>query len=187
MVNVGEEVYGGQQIAKLYPAGDSTHLHFGISNNGTYENPLPHVKAVKNKITSPVSKERAKQQHDSLSQTPGSQSASFAIPPSPQQNPLGLSIGAGGFNINGRQIQKTQRQTPQIASPPVMQRPTLATYPSYDSRSQAGQVIPFPITIPQQQQPQMMQQESSAPMMMGPSEEQLLNSFYKRVLLNTLQ
>jgi hypothetical protein len=66
-----------------------------------------------------------------------------------------------------------------------MQRPTIATYASYDSRSQTGQIIPLPISIPQQQ-PQMMQQGSSAPMIMGSSEEQVLNSFYKRVLLNTV-
>jgi murein DD-endopeptidase MepM/ murein hydrolase activator NlpD len=84
MVSVGDEVYGGQQIAKLYPAGDNTHLHFGISNNGTYENPLPHVRSVKNKIPSPLTKERAKKQHDSSSQTTRPASASVAIPPSPQ-------------------------------------------------------------------------------------------------------
>jgi len=99
------------------------------------------------------------------------------------QNPLGLSIGPGGFNVRGRQTQ-TQRSAARITPTPAMQRPTIATYASYDSRSQAGQIIPLPISIPQQ--PQMMQQGSSAPMMMGPSEEQVLNSFYKRVLLNTV-
>jgi murein DD-endopeptidase MepM/ murein hydrolase activator NlpD len=100
------------------------------------------------------------------------------------ENPLGLSIGTGGFNIGGRPVQ-TQRPAAQITPTPTMQRPTIATYASYDSRSQAGQIIPLPISIPQQQ-PQMMQQGSSAPMIMGSSEEQVLNSFYKRVLLNTV-
>lgn len=74
--------------------------------------------------------------------------------------------------------------TIQPTTPPVRRR-SISTYPSYDSRSQAGQIIPLPIPIPQQQ-PQMMQQNSSAPMIMGPSEEQVLNSFYKRILLNTV-
>lgn len=204
MVSVGEEVYGGQQIAKLYPAGDSTHLHFGISNNGTYENPLPHVRSVKNKLPSPLEKERAKQQHDSSSQTSRPASASFAIPPqtpasngrpstAEQLRSLGQSSAASAaerqqslFSMGSEIIDEV------IDSPPpprftssVRQRSTIATYASYDSRSQAGQIIPLPISIPQQQ-PQMMQQGSSAPMIMGSSEEQVLNSFYKRVLLNTV-
>ena len=63
---------------------------------------------------------------------------------------------------------------------------SIETYPSYDSRSQVGQLIPLPIPIPQQQ-PQIMQQQSSPPMIMGPSEEELLNSFYKNVFLTALR
>jgi murein DD-endopeptidase MepM/ murein hydrolase activator NlpD len=192
MVSVGEEVYGGQQIAKLYPAGGSTHLHFGISNNGTYENPLPHVKSVKNKLPSALTRERAKQQHDSSSQTARPASASFAIAPSQQPAAQPRPTPAAGQQslfsmgsdiITDSVIDPSPRQ---IASPPVIQRPILETYPSYDSRSQAGQIVPLPIPIPQQQ-PQIIQQESSSSMIMGPSEEQMLNSFYKKVLLNTLR
>lgn len=204
MVSVGEEVYGGQQIAKLYPAGGNTHLHFGISNNGTYENPLPHVRSVKNKLPSPLEKERAKQQHDSSSQTARPASASFAIPPqtpasngrpstAEQLRSLGQSSAASAaerqqslFSMGSEIIDEV------IDSPPpprftssVRQRSTIATYASYDSRSQAGQIIPLPIPIPQQQQ-QMMPSGSSGMMMSGPSEQDLLNSFYKRVLLNTV-
>ena len=77
-----------------------------------------------------------------------------------------------------------QRTAPQITPAPTPRRP-IASYTSYDSRSQAGQIIPLPITIPQQQQ-QMMSSQSSGMMMSGPSEQDLLNSFYKRVLLNTV-
>lgn len=64
---------------------------------------------------------------------------------------------------------------------------SIEKYPSYDSRSQVGQLITLPIPIPQQQ-PQTIQQQSSAPpMIMGPSEEQLLNSFYKNVFLTALR
>jgi hypothetical protein len=73
---------------------------------------------------------------------------------------------------------------PQITPTPAPRRP-IASYTSYDSRSQAGQIIPLPIPIPQQQQ-QMMSSQSSGMMMSGPSEQDLLNSFYKRVLLNTV-
>lgn len=79
-----------------------------------------------------------------------------------------------------------QRTSPQIAPTSAPRRSSIATYTSYDSRSQAGQIIPLPITIPQQEMQQMMQSESSGMMMSGPSEQDLLNSFYKRVLLNTV-
>jgi murein DD-endopeptidase MepM/ murein hydrolase activator NlpD len=186
MVSVGEEVYGGQQIAKLYPAGDSTHLHFGISKNGTYENPLPHVRSVKNKIPSPLTKERAKQQHDSSTQTSKPQSASFIIPPSPRQTEAPTAAQQSLFSVSPDIINESVMDSSTIkpTTPPVRRR-SISTYPSYDARSQAGQIIPLPIPIPQQQ-PQMMQQNSSAPMIMGPSEEQVLNSFYKRVLLNSV-
>jgi uncharacterized membrane-anchored protein YhcB (DUF1043 family) len=79
-----------------------------------------------------------------------------------------------------------QRTAPQITPTPAPRRASIASYTSYDSRSQVGQIIPLPITIPQQQQQQMMPSQSSGMMMSGPSEQDLLNSFYKRVLLNTV-
>lgn len=196
MVSVGEEVYGGQQIAKLYPAGDKTHLHFGISKNGTYEDPLPHVKSVKNKLPSPLAKERAKQQHDSSSQTSRPESASFAIPPqTPSSNgrpstaqqlrSLGQSSAASAAERQQSLFSISSESIPEFIDSPPPPKRSIASYPRYDSRSQAGQIIPLPISIPQQ--PQMMQQGSSAPMIIpGPSEQQLLNSFYKKVLLNTV-
>lgn len=60
-------------------------------------------------------------------------------------------------------------------------------YPSYDPRSQMRQIITVPIPTPSQKQ-KVVQGESSKVMIIpGPSEEEVLNSFYKRVLLNTLQ
>jgi len=44
----------------------------------------------------------------------------------------------------------------------------------------------YPVSQPQQQMQQMMPSGSSGMMMSGPSEQDLLNSFYKRVLLNTV-
>jgi hypothetical protein len=67
----------------------------------------------------------------------------------------------------------------------------IATRLPYQQGYRASQptVIPYPVMQQSRQprQPQMMQASSSAPALMGgPSEEQLLNSFYKKVLLNTL-
>jgi murein DD-endopeptidase MepM/ murein hydrolase activator NlpD len=72
--------------------------------------------------------------------------------------------------------------TPQISRSPRPAR-GIQYYPSYDSRGQMDQVIPYPVV----QQQQMSQGQSSSSMIMsGPSEQELLNSFYKRVLLNTV-
>jgi murein DD-endopeptidase MepM/ murein hydrolase activator NlpD len=185
MVSVGEVVYGGQQIAKLYPAGGDTHLHFGISNGGRYTDPLPHVKAVKNKIPSPLTKERAKLQHQSQ-QSQSENGLSFPLAPPQPTLSQSLSIGAGGFNFDGMRLSQTQRSPqsqPQVQ--PQLQRPRqIERFPSYDSRSQVGQIIPLP--IPQQQQNLMPSQISEPILLPGPSEQDLLNSFYKRVLLNTV-
>jgi len=72
-------------------------------------------------------------------------------------------------------VSSTPRQTPNINQ-----------YTRYSPSAYGeGAIIPLPISLEQQQQ--MMQGGSSAPMMiMGPSEQDLLNSFYKRVLLNTV-
>jgi hypothetical protein len=63
--------------------------------------------------------------------------------------------------------------------------PSINQYTSYSpSAYNQGQVVPFPV---QNQQPQMMQGGGGEMMMLsGPSEQDLLNSFYKRVLLNTV-
>ena len=173
MVRVGDVVYGGQQIARLFPVGQNTHLHFGVSNNGTYVDPLPHVQGVKNKITSPLTRERAQQQSSSSSE------GSPASPSSSSQSLQGLSIGPGGFNVGGRPA----ASSPRVTSPSRPSR-SISQYTSYDPRGQMEQVIPVPIPIPQQQ---MMQGGGSESMMLpGPSEQDLLNSFYKRVLLNTV-
>jgi hypothetical protein len=63
---------------------------------------------------------------------------------------------------------------------------TISQYPSYDQRGMRDQVIPVSIPIPNQQ-PKMMIQNSSQPLVIGGlTEEEVLNSFYKRVLLNAL-
>lgn len=62
----------------------------------------------------------------------------------------------------------------------------IAQYPSYDQRGMGDQVIPVSIPIPSQQ-PKTIIQNSSQPLLIGGlTEEEVLNSYYKRVLLNTL-
>jgi murein DD-endopeptidase MepM/ murein hydrolase activator NlpD len=71
-VNTGDVVYGGQQIANLYPAGDDTHLHFEVYRGGTAIN--PSSAGLGQKIPAPLTKEKAKQQSEqSASKGKGSQ------------------------------------------------------------------------------------------------------------------
>lgn len=91
-VRVGQTVYGGQQIGKLYryynSAGqEQTHLHWEVYQNNKLVDPTRFARETKNKISSPLSSERAKQQHE--------QSSSSA-PPSP---PLGKVLRS--TNVDG--------------------------------------------------------------------------------------
>jgi murein DD-endopeptidase MepM/ murein hydrolase activator NlpD len=71
-VNTGDVVYGGQQIANLYPDGDNTHLHFEVYRGGTAIN--PSSAGLGQKIPAPLTKEKAKQQSEqSASKGKGSQ------------------------------------------------------------------------------------------------------------------
>jgi hypothetical protein len=91
-------------------------------------------------------------------------------------------------NANWNRVKALRERNTQIIQPQPQQR-NIASYTQYAPSTRQQQVIPLPMPLLQQpNQPVMMQQSSSAPsLMQGPSEEQVLNSFYKRVLLNTLQ
>lgn len=74
-VNTGDIVYGGQQIANLYPdgkGGENTHLHFEVYRGGNAVN--PSSSGLGQKIPAPLTKEKAKQQSEqSASKGKGSQ------------------------------------------------------------------------------------------------------------------
>ena len=61
MVKSGDTVYGGQQIAKLFPAGGNTHLHFEVHKNGTPTDPLTSGVKSAQKISAPLSRDKAKE------------------------------------------------------------------------------------------------------------------------------
>jgi len=63
----------------------------------------------------------------------------------------------------------------------------IASYPTYTPGPRQQQVINIPVPIPAPKNQSQVVQQSFTPYIGGPSEEQVLNSFYKRVLLNTLQ
>jgi len=76
-VNTGDIVYGGQQIANLYPNGQNgrnTHLHFEVYRGGIAVN--PSSSGLGQKIPAPLTKEKAKQQSEqSVVKEKGSQGA----------------------------------------------------------------------------------------------------------------
>lgn len=61
-VNVGDIVYGGQQIANLYPDGQNTHLHFEVRRGGSPVD--PRSAGLGQNIPAPLAKDKAKQQHE---------------------------------------------------------------------------------------------------------------------------
>lgn len=61
MVTMGQTVYGGQQIAKIFPDGDNTHLHFEFYRGSSPVDPEPILKTVGNRPTTPLTIERARQ------------------------------------------------------------------------------------------------------------------------------
>ena len=114
------------------------------------------------------------QQRTRPSQTPTLPSPLFQRPQTP-----GLSIGQGGFRVNGTSAANLSQARPR-RMPDVSQN-----LPYQEGYSQAQPtIVPYPVV----RQQQAAASASSAPMMFpGPSEQQLLNSFYKKVLLNTVQ
>ena len=95
----------------------------------------------------------------------------------PVKNGAFSLVQSGGINVrkNGVRTAAAPRQQPNVSQ-----------YTSYSPsayRQDQGQIVPFSV---QKQQPQVMQGGGEMMMLSGPSEQDLLNSFYKRVLLNTV-
>ena len=107
-------------------------------------------------------------------QPPGSRPSTAA-----QLRAIGQS---GAASLLERQQPPAPRRPPSITPPPRTPRPVGSFLP-YQQGSQQQVTAFYPVSQPQQQP---MPSEDVPMMMTGPSEQQLLNSFYKRVLLNTV-
>ena len=79
--------------------------------------------------------------------------------------------------------------TESLIEPPSPSMRNIERNLSYQEQYSDPEPIIVPFVVPQQQRPQMQepQDQSDSMMYSGPSETDLLNNFYKKVLLNTLQ
>jgi hypothetical protein len=99
-------------------------------------------------------------------------------------NPLEFLKKQNVISGKGNLNYKTARSSFGLTTPPPKLR-EVASYTNYSpSPYKRGEVIPLP--IPQQMQRMMQPTETESMILPGPSEQELLNSFYKRVLLNTV-
>ena len=208
-VQVGDTVYGGQQLGTLYPVGQNTHLHFEIIRDGIKVDPKEFGTG-RNKISTPLSRERAKELFDNKSKP--------QVKPKkekPEENNEPGENSSNEFRIDGKRFyqgsderyyKESQDETVVLTEEEynkakerydnksgnvstLSRGRNIAQYPSYSPSSMQNQVIPVSIPTLNQdiKQPSTMIQNSSAPMLMQDlSEEQMLNSLYKRVFLNTV-
>jgi len=67
-IRLGDTVYGGEQIGKLYKyfsnGVEQTHLHFEVYKNNVLQNPTSYVTNAKNKISSPLARQKAKENYE---------------------------------------------------------------------------------------------------------------------------
>jgi murein DD-endopeptidase MepM/ murein hydrolase activator NlpD len=100
MVKSGDTVYGGQQIAKLFPAGGNTHLHFEVHKNGTPTDPLTSGVKSAQKISAPLSRDKAKEiseKSSGITAPPKSEADGLSI--YPQKKPEEFFKGTPQENI----------------------------------------------------------------------------------------
>ena len=211
LVKTGDVVYGGQQIAKLFPVGNNTHLHFEVHKGGTPINPINAgvgSGGSATRLPAPLSVDTAKKNNDTGTIKADNQTKSSGIdlyPPGTQQQaqtqakPKPQSSSAAITAPPATPSTRPQAQMMQIPqsvmSAPPKQSPNIQSYPSY---SQGQSYIMEKQTIISagggggggSQQPIAVPVGggggSNHTTVISPNSAQLLNSFMKTILLTSL-
>ena len=159
LVQVGDVVYGGQQVATLYPDGKNTHLHFEVYRNGSPVN--PRSAGLGQSISTPLSKERAKEQHDkNIGQTAKAGVNTMERQQSPEEFFKGTKyekvLKENRESFYGKKERKNVRGSKSVEAEPTPEvKEMQKMYNSYvrNLRTKRESVQPSPQTAPQVQPP----------------------------------
>lgn len=143
MVKTGDIVYGGQKIARLFPAGNQTHLHFEVHKSGTPNDPMNFGlrrggSAIR--LPSPLSIEKAKENHKRRISDSNVEAVSSGVNLYPIQSDLNQSqsrsmnqsvVGSSGIVLP--QENNMQPNLNNIATQQSRTIQNIQTYPSYSN------------------------------------------------------
>lgn len=137
----GATVYGGQQIGTLYRywsnGGEATHLHWEVIKDGKIVDPTRFAREAKNKLTAPLTQERAKEQHD----------ISKAISTPPQSTP-DITTEAPRLNAQQRRRGYDRRASASLA--PLNKTDTASSLERFGNMDEENntRVAYVPIVVP---------------------------------------
>jgi murein DD-endopeptidase MepM/ murein hydrolase activator NlpD len=204
LVNTGDIVYGGQQIAKLFPAGVQTHLHFEIHKNGTPVDPMTNGVIQSTRLPAALSKNKAKE-HSGTNNVTGSEVERKKMGTDlymPQQTESEVQSRSQDSTQSFRNLTSSAGMPSQVsmmqslpqsvmaASP--RQVPQIQSYPSY-SQGQSY-IIERPIMMmsntpsvnPSGSNIAMVPTSNGGSSSSGPNMGQIVNSLVKSMLLTNL-
>jgi hypothetical protein len=205
LVKTGDIVYGGQQIAKLFPAGNNTHLHFEYHKGGTPINPMSAGITKTKRLPSPLSRDKAKQHSETNKSDVDVKQKSNGVEMYPQQTE---NIAKKPEETKTPQIKNKSvvNLTPSIQTKPAdttkmvsaapqqnnipQQVNTIQYYPSYNQGQYITTIVPMMMgNNSSNQRPIMVSGGSGSSeviILPPPSEGEIVNDLLKTMLLTNL-